>query len=424
MSFNLLEAAKGLFTSELISKASGYLEEKESGVAKALSAIIPTVLRLFSDKANSTNGTNILSVMVKGQQNLGTHNLSSYFSNEGGSLLNKGAHLAQDLFGNKLDRVTDSISSYASIKHSSTSSLISMAIPALLGLVGKQSASNNVTIANVFEDQKRNILSAIPSGLDLKNIFIPETKVSDISKYQKVTVSDMPHRNDNEYEREGSNGLRWLLPLLLLVLAAMAAFYFFSKGCNNADTIEITTDTANAIHTSALAKGKIDTLTGDWMYDEGDTITLTLPDNGGNITVGKYSTEARLIDFLSDNNAVIDTAKGNWFELTNVHFKTGSSEITDTSKKQLNNIVMICKAFHIAKFKLGGYTDSTGSKEANIAVSQKRADAVMAYLKNAGVPEGSFTGAKGYGPEWPIADNRTLEGRAQNRRVAVNVKTK
>jgi outer membrane protein OmpA-like peptidoglycan-associated protein len=45
-------------------------------------------------------------------------------------------------------------------------------------------------------------------------------------------------------------------------------------------------------------------------------------------------------------------------------------------------------------------------------------------LKKLGIAAGAITGSKGYGKEWPIADNATPEGRAQNRRVAVNVKAK
>ena len=92
--------------------------------------------------------------------------------------------------------------------------------------------------------------------------------------------------------------------------------------------------------------------------------------------------------------------------------------------QQLKNMVAITKGFPTAQFKTGGYTDNTGSEATNITLSQKRADAVEAILKKLGAAPNSLTGAKGYGPAWPIADNATAEGRAQNRRVALNVKAK
>lgn len=130
------------------------------------------------------------------------------------------------------------------------------------------------------------------------------------------------------------------------------------------------------------------------------------------------------MQFLNDKTAAIDTVKGNWFEFTNVHFKTGGAELTGESMEQLKNMVAIAKAYPTAQFKFGGYTDSTGDAAKNILLSQKRADAVVAMVKKMGAPEASVTGAKGYGKEWPIGDNKTAEGRALNRRVAVNVKAK
>lgn len=127
--------------------------------------------------------------------------------------------------------------------------------------------------------------------------------------------------------------------------------------------------------------------------------------------------------FLNSSETV-DTVKGNWFDFTNVKFKTGSSEITEESLVQLKNLVAIAKAYPTAQFKVGGYTDNTGNAAANVALSQKRADAVAAKVVALGSTKTAIVGAKGYGPEWPVADNATPEGRAQNRRVSVNVKAK
>jgi len=156
----------------------------------------------------------------------------------------------------------------------------------------------------------------------------------------------------------------------------------------------------------------------------GKTVVINLPFNGGKLQVGEFSTENKLYTFLNDSIAKIDTGKGNWFEFTSVRFKTGGKEIDSTSVLQLKNIAAVIKAFPKASFKIGGYTDNTGDAAKNITLSQSRADTVLANLKRQVGKVSSCTTAKGYGPEYPIGDNATAEGRAQNRRVAVNVKSK
>ena len=73
--------------------------------------------------------------------------------------------------------------------------------------------------------------------------------------------------------------------------------------------------------------------------------------------------------------------------------------------------------------KLGGYTDNTGDPQANLRLSQQRADAVMADLVKLGVDAGRMK-AEGYGQEHPVADNSTEEGRAKNRRIDIRVISK
>ncbi|MBK9964959.1 MAG: OmpA family protein [Holophagales bacterium] len=74
------------------------------------------------------------------------------------------------------------------------------------------------------------------------------------------------------------------------------------------------------------------------------------------------------------------------------------------------------KAASSLKVEVGGHTDNVGAADANQKLSQDRAQAVMAALASRGIPASRMT-AKGYGQTVPIADNRTEEGRAKNRRV-------
>jgi OOP family OmpA-OmpF porin len=67
-----------------------------------------------------------------------------------------------------------------------------------------------------------------------------------------------------------------------------------------------------------------------------------------------------------------------------------------------------------------GYTDSTGSAAYNLKLSQRRAEAVKAYLVSKGITSANLT-AKGYGKADPIASNNIAEGRALNRRVEFEV---
>jgi outer membrane protein OmpA-like peptidoglycan-associated protein len=68
-----------------------------------------------------------------------------------------------------------------------------------------------------------------------------------------------------------------------------------------------------------------------------------------------------------------------------------------------------------------GHTDTVGTHENNMLLSQRRADSVRAYLLTKGIPQDLLT-AQGMGPDAPVADNGSIEGRAQNRRVEIIVK--
>ncbi len=231
-----------------------------------------------------------------------------------------------------------------------------------------------------------------------------------------------------EKDEKTGIGLKWLLLVLLLVLIAAVAFYFMGTTVHKSpkEPFAEVEETIVKVETPApatMATGSVDT-SGNYIYDLGKIITIELPNEAGVLKVGENSTESRLYKFLSNPAATIDTVKGNWFEFTNVRFLTGGTKIDSASTLQLTNIILLSKGFPAASFKLGGYTDNTGDSVANVVLSQKRAEAVVAALKKLGISSKSLTAAIGYGPQFPIGDNATTLGKAMNRRVAINVKSK
>jgi peptidoglycan-associated lipoprotein len=110
--------------------------------------------------------------------------------------------------------------------------------------------------------------------------------------------------------------------------------------------------------------------------------------------------------------------------LTNDDVKFGLNEdkITDAARAALDDIARRVKGFDKTVYvEIQGHTDSTGSEEYNLALGQKRADAARRYLNEAdGIPLHLIT-AVSYGEAKPVADNKTREGRSQNRRVVIRI---
>lgn len=101
-------------------------------------------------------------------------------------------------------------------------------------------------------------------------------------------------------------------------------------------------------------------------------------------------------------------------------FDTGKSSIKEQSAEVLQNIIGILKEYPNAKFNIEGHTDSVGSEALNMKLSKERASSVMNYLISNGVASNRLT-HEGYGESRPIDSNKTRAGRANNRRVEINL---
>ena len=106
--------------------------------------------------------------------------------------------------------------------------------------------------------------------------------------------------------------------------------------------------------------------------------------------------------------------------LKNLFFETGKSDINTTTSADLFKLIQFLKDNPAVKLEIQGYTDNSGSLASNQKLSQQRANSVVNYLIKNGIEKDRLT-AKGFGPANPVADNKTAEGKAQNRRVEMKV---
>ena len=123
---------------------------------------------------------------------------------------------------------------------------------------------------------------------------------------------------------------------------------------------------------------------------------------------------AKSLTMKKDDRGTVITIAGG------VLFVTGNSTILPGAQVQLNQVADALKTQAEHHFIVGGHTDSQGTDQINDGLSTQRANAVRDYLIVRGVAADAIT-AHGFGAHQPIADNKTTEGRAMNRRVEIIV---
>ena len=106
--------------------------------------------------------------------------------------------------------------------------------------------------------------------------------------------------------------------------------------------------------------------------------------------------------------------------LKGIYFETGKTTLLPTSTAALGEIVSVLKDYPDVKIEVGGHTDTVGERNANIDLSKGRAEAVRQYFVTHGIQDSRVT-SMGYGPDKPVADNKTKAGKAKNRRVEMKL---
>jgi OmpA-OmpF porin, OOP family len=403
MSVNFLDLIKTQLTGgSTLDLISGFLGESPAATKSGLGAALPAILGSVIKSGSTTEGAGNLLNLIKngGHDGSAMDNIAGLLG--GGkatdSFLSGGSSLITTLLGNNAGTIANIIGGLSGMKGGSVSSMLSMAAPLIMGMIGKQTNASGMgasALSSLLSSQASTVNAALPA--QLSNVLGFANASNDVKKVVN-TVQDTT--------TGGFNFMPWLLG----VAGLLAAFYFW-KSCS-APKIETPAVVEKAVEsTQNAAAGAVAAVA--------ELFKVTLP-GGVNLEAPKGSLEDQLVTFIQSTDTVSKTL---WFNFDRLLFETGKATLKPESAAQLTNVAAILKAFPKVAVKVGGYTDNTGNAAANMKLSADRAKSVAGELVKLGIASARLV-PEGYGDKHPVASNDTPEGQAQNRRIALRVTAK
>ena len=456
MAINLLDMLKDQIGDSVISQAGKFLGADESGVKSAMGAALPSILGSMISKGATPSGAGGLMDMITG----GGHD-GGVFDNLGSVLgggdatsgfLNSGSGILKSLMGNKLGSVVDIISSVSGLKTGASSSIMSMAAPMVMGMVGryvKNKALDAIGLGKFLGGQSKHVASALPAGmgslLGFGGAASAATGMAANMGDKVEAAADTARETATAAASGGSSMLTRVLPLLLLLGLGYFGWQYFgnaakavgdtvadgasavvdgAKDAANAtvdaagNVVDGAKDAAGAVVDGAkdaagatmdAAKGAADA-TMDAAGAALDATTKAAREAIGSVKFAAGSVGEKFNTFLSGDRAGSST-----FSFNNLTFGVGSAAIKDMT--EVNNLAAVLKGYPSVNIEIGGHTDSSGAADKNMALSQARADAVKAQLVAQGISADRVS-TKGYGSTNPTTANAAD---AANRRVEIKV---
>ncbi len=415
MGINLLDFVKSQMGSSVVTKAAKLLGEKEAATQKAMEVLLPSVLGGMVNQATTLSGAdNLLGMINKSGYDEGILTSLHTLLGEGSEtqkLLKSGGNIAHTLFGHKLSPINNWVATYAGLKTGSASSLMHLAVPLMVGAVSKNMDSSRTasSLVSLLGGQIPFLKAALPSEL------ITVLGLTQLKLDNETTNSTQRHVSDTPKPLSSTDEiplLKRIWPWLVLLVSGLIGLYSLHLYKTSLPDVPITTVPKDSANTALapLPTSPIPTTTSTEKV-------LTLTDNELTVKTGSFLD--LLYTTITDANA--DLSKPLVFE--NVSFAKYKTDLTDSSKILLDDLVQVLKAYPSVLVKINGYTDSRGDASENKQLSRGRAASVKSYLSSNGIDSDRLT-SEGLGQANPIADNESEAGRAKNRRIEVVVMKK
>lgn len=469
---------KDQVTGSLAKQASGFLGESEGNITSALGGAFPAILGSVIGKASEPKGASGLMDMIGGLDMGMLGNIGGLFgggaSNVNG-LLNSGGGIIESLLGDKVGGIVSMISKISGLKSGSSSSLLKMAAPFLMGMIGKQIKGKGLGfLTDMLMGQKDHVAKAMPSGMGnllglgfadlgdkMKGAANAATgavtgaasaatgAVTGAANAATGAARGAANAAGNVVSGAGSvatgaargaanvagnvgsaatgaakSGLGWLKVALPLLILGGLAYYFLSGGKSPVDAA--TSAVGNVADKAKDVAGDAATATGDVLGKAGDAVTGIASAAFSKVDeVAKKALSSVKFAAGSAGSQMMSFIDGGFkgdgkVTFKNLTFASGSDQIQGTSGVEIDNLAAILKAYPGVSIDVAGYTDSQGDAGKNQTLSENRAKTVKQRLMDKGIAPARVN-TKGFGAANPVASNDTAEGRAQNRRIEVTI---
>jgi outer membrane protein OmpA-like peptidoglycan-associated protein len=206
----------------------------------------------------------------------------------------------------------------------------------------------------------------------------------------------------------------------IIVLAGFFLFGSFFTGC---ESVKNTNNTQRGAAIGAVGGAIIGGVLGNNLGKGGNgamgaVLGGVIGGVAGGVIGNKMDKQAREIETALPGAQVERVGEGIKLVLGEnaVRFDTNKSTLTSSAKANLDKLIPVFNQYPDTNIQIYGYTDSTGSAEYNLKLSEQRAASVRTYLTGKGINTSRFM-TTGMGIADPIATNDTPEGRSKNRRV-------
>jgi OmpA-OmpF porin, OOP family len=391
-------------TPDVIRSVAAQLSEDRESTASALSAAVPSTLTALSDVASSDTGARHLKDVIDEKRR--SAGLSDYDRSLFPSAASTGDHAAtliQDELGPRSTSIAAAVASATGIKAASAQKLMGgVALVAVAALAQSSGGLGAGALQSMFREQRSGWVKKLPGPV--ASLFNGHARpVVDVPRdrgYDERIVTGPAIR---ELEAPKRN---WIFPLILVALALLAIPVI--RGLRRPSTPAVPERPAITVPAPAPS------LTPPVETTPAPAPEATPPAPAA--TAAEPGSLEDMVAFLEGSGETTPHA----FAPSPLTFAFASAIPTSDSRTTIDSIATALKAHPSATIRVESHTDSIGTPESNLDLSQARADAIKSELVDRGVVGANIETA-GMGQDLPIASNDTPEGRAKNRRSEIVV---